>query len=637
MPMQFNYDFDMAALFIFFTIFLLNTQQNFLKNKNYYLFIWLWLTCIVVAVTDIGAVHCMEYNSTILFYVTSNFHYIGIQFVAYIFCCYTVTPVNKKKNTTFWRTFVFTTPLLLMTAIIISNPWTKLIYAYDFVNKAYYYGPLVGLCYVVAFIYVIDAMWYCYKKKKLYNESSRLAFINAGIIVGIFLIYALIRQDILTKAFSFALAMIQLYIMMMNEHPRKSFLTGMLDRKYFLERTKVLMLNKESFSVVCIRVLDYEMLLNAYGVENIQLLEKEVCTKIKTYVPKNCGYKLGEDTIALLIEDQTDELIDVYEKNIDSVLRQKWAVNGMDISFSHTSIKIKAFEDFENDTDLYNLIQHIQKDSKMNQGINKIDSLEINKIKREHEVEVVLKDAIERKAFEMYYQPIYSCHKKKFATAEALIRLKNNDLGYIGPAEFIPIAEKIGLIVQLGNWILEDTFKFVAENDLTLWGVDYVEVNLSTVQCLQRDLVTTLYRLKEKYRVEPKRICFEITETAGNNAPETFTMNLNAIKDAGYKLAIDDFGTGYGNLERLFNTEFDIVKYDKETTVKMCNEVKLHGITGRMSTMLHAMKSKIVAEGVEEKEQYEFLEIMGIDYIQGFYFSKPLCEKDYIEFLRKNN
>ncbi len=137
----------------------------------------------------------------------------------------------------------------------------------------------------------------------------------------------------------------------------------------------------------------------------------------------------------------------------------------------------------------------------------------------------------------------------------------------------------------------------------------------------------------KRHNVEPKYLCFEITETASNCAPEIFTSNLKMLVEEGFCLAMDDFGSGYGNLQRMVTSNFHIVKFDKDITTQTCAAENLRKAFKRMVPLFHSLDLMVVSEGVETQEQYEYLVSVGVNYIQGYYFSKPVPEADFIAFI----
>jgi len=214
-----------------------------------------------------------------------------------------------------------------------------------------------------------------------------------------------------------------------------------------------------------------------------------------------------------------------------------------------------------------------------------------------------------------------------------LARLFDMELGFIPPDEFIPMAEKNGAIIKIGNIIFEKVCKFMKQEDLKERGIRYMEINLSVIQCVQENLAGNLLKIMEKYGIENSRINLEITETATINSPQMLVRNMKSLYEKGVHFSLDDFGTGYSNMNSLVDLPFDMIKIDKEIVQSSTQNDKAKVILWSSVAMIKKMDMEIVAEGIETKEQAIELSEMGCDYLQGYYFSKPLPEDDFIEYL----
>ena len=247
----------------------------------------------------------------------------------------------------------------------------------------------------------------------------------------------------------------------------------------------------------------------------------------------------------------------------------------------------------------------------------------------------ILTRAIKNEAFEVYYQPIYSIWDHKFISAEALLRLNDDRYGQISPSAFIPEAERRGLILPIGDFVLDAVHKFASQNELEKLGLSYIEINLSVAQCLEKELPNKLTALRNKYKVSPNKVNLEITETV-ENIGNVMDDNLKALSEQGYTFSLDDYGVGYSNIQRVSKLPLKIVKIDKSLVDNM-NTPSGKSIMNNTVRMMKDIKKELVIEGVETQEDYEALRKMGCDFIQGFYFSKPLPAQQFIEFLKKNN
>ncbi len=263
------------------------------------------------------------------------------------------------------------------------------------------------------------------------------------------------------------------------------------------------------------------------------------------------------------------------------------------------------------------------------------DISESKDFRMRNDMEVIINRGITHHLFQMYYQPIYSIEKGRFTSAEALIRLIDDEYGFVSPALFIPVAEQNGAIHQIGDFVIEEVCKFIASPSFKQLGVDYIEVNLSAVQCLEFDLAEKIDLTLAKYGVSPSQINLEITETSADYDPTITDRNIDKLVEMGFTFSLDDYGTGYSNIKRVVSLPLDIVKLDKTLVDEMDNDMMWVVIRNTVG-MLKRMKKKVLVEGVEEEKALEAFKKLGCDYIQGFFFSKPLPEKEYVKFVSKS-
>lgn len=258
-------------------------------------------------------------------------------------------------------------------------------------------------------------------------------------------------------------------------------------------------------------------------------------------------------------------------------------------------------------------------------------------LSKEHEIEEIIRDAIENDRIEAYYQPIYNTETGKFASAEALARIRREDGSIVPPNVFIPIAEKNGTIVKIGEIIFEKVCKLLSRELLSeRFDVKYIEVNLSTIQCAYENLADSFISIMNKNHVDPSWINLEVTETGSISEKSILLKNMNELMLYGVKFSLDDFGTGNSNLNYILDMPVSIVKFDRGFVISYFNNERAKHVMSSTIKMLIEMGLEIVTEGVETKEQCDDLTALGTRYIQGYYFSKPLTMGDYINFLENN-
>jgi len=247
-------------------------------------------------------------------------------------------------------------------------------------------------------------------------------------------------------------------------------------------------------------------------------------------------------------------------------------------------------------------------------------------------IENNLRNALEEKEFKLYYQPQINISNGRIEGMEALIRWNNRELGFVPPNEFIPIAEKTGLIIPIGDWVLE-----TACRQNKVWidkGFKYnsIGINVSCIQFLKLDFVDKVKDILQKEQLPSSYLDIEITESLLMESTEDNINKLRILKAMGSNISLDDFGTGYSSLNYLRQLPINTLKIDKSFVQEICDNTDQKLIVSVMIDLSHKLGYKVVAEGVETKEQLELLKAMGCDIAQGYYFSKPLSSEE-IELL----
>ena len=246
-----------------------------------------------------------------------------------------------------------------------------------------------------------------------------------------------------------------------------------------------------------------------------------------------------------------------------------------------------------------------------------------------------LKEAINMNRFVLYYQPQFDSKTRELRGVEALIRWKDENGKLISPGYFIPLAEKSGLIVPIGSWVLEEGVRKYAD-----WRKKYhcsmvLSLNISALQYKRPDFVSNLFELLEKYRVNPGDIELEITESVLIDDFEQVVEKLHIIKDYGIKISLDDFGTGFSSLSYLKGLPIDTLKIDKSFIDTVIDDESTKVITESIVSMVKKLGYETVAEGVETEAQYEYLKQIECDNIQGFLLGRPMPENELVKLMEK--
>lgn len=262
--------------------------------------------------------------------------------------------------------------------------------------------------------------------------------------------------------------------------------------------------------------------------------------------------------------------------------------------------------------------------------------LEVRKNFDELELYNNLHTAIDNKEFEVYYQPIVRAKDLEVVAAEALIRWKHPKYGYVPPSLFVPMLEKSGYVIELGRYVLETVAKQIKRWEMFRFRPVQISINMSMLELESSGFVDNVaFQLKD-HQVEPELIKFEVTEGIAMQNEELMQERLEALKKIGVSIALDDFGTGYTSFAYLKKVPADLVKIDRSMVTQILESEEDERIVHAMIELGHNLNMKVVVEGVEDEWMMRKLRELGCDYMQGFYFSKPLPAYEFQELIRIN-
>ena len=240
--------------------------------------------------------------------------------------------------------------------------------------------------------------------------------------------------------------------------------------------------------------------------------------------------------------------------------------------------------------------------------------------------------ALENDEFELHFQPLQCLSSSRIASVECLLRWQDPNLGMISPGQFIPLAEELGLIIQLDQWVINKACQHLAQWQRDGIDIERIAINISASHVSQGDLYGCILEALNKHQVEGKYLELELTESSFISNLHEAKYTLKKLKELGIRLALDDFGTGYSALSYLTKLPIDTLKIDASFIAKIPDEYGNSEIVSAIIAMAKALKLHVVAEGVEKAVQKRYLRKLGCHSIQGYVFCKPLAEDAWSEF-----
>lgn len=528
-------------------------------------------------------------------------------------------------------------PLIICIGLCITNPFTHILFGLS-KETGYVRGYGYAATFLSFFFYAIYSAFLSFKYKKAMHESKIWA-IRGFLIVSIIaiILQAIFLQYLLTGA-ACACSLLLTYLSMQNRGLIIDDLTGVLNRQSFIQELDLNINTEQSGVIITIALDDFKFMNETFGTKNGDIALKEVGKFLIHIHDVNHVYRIGGDIFSIVVNRQLGISPETIIKEIKERFKKPWIIEETSFNLS-TSIAVVSFpENAETTEDVIVAIDFSMHEAKRSESRQVIyaDASISEKIKKKHIIKNCLKEALENDGFDVYYQPIFSTSKDRFALAEALIRLEHKELGFIPPDEFIPIAEQTGLINSIGLVVFEKVCKFIASDDFEDLKLDTIAVNLSVVQCMQNNLADDLFNIMKKYNVSPTKFKLEITETVASGSFNIIRETMEELIDLGAKFALDDFGIGYSGVTNMLSLPFSVIKLDKSLIWSM-NEDSKHKLTVEtIISLINKLNMKAVAEGVETIEYAKDLKSMKCEYLQGYYFSKPVPEEDLRNLLREN-
>lgn len=384
---------------------------------------------------------------------------------------------------------------------------------------------------------------------------------------------------------------------------------------------------------------DFKHINDGLGHQYGDVLLKDISSQLKSIrgIEENC-YRMGGDEFVMIIPPRSFENFNDIIENIKGVFAKPFYLKDGEY-YCTMSMGIVTFPD-EGDSveDLVkkaDIAMYSAKKTGKNR-VAKYNGSSSSDSGKRLDMEKNMRDAVGGNnfgEFEVYYQPIVDIRKDGGVCtgAEALIRWNSQELGFISPADFIPLAEYLGLINPIGDHVLKEACK-----ECRYWNdnghPEYkVNVNLSVVQLMQDDIVEHIKNTIDDIGLNPRNLTLEVTESLAINDMERMKSIMSQIRDIGVRIALDDFGTGYSSLNHIREIPFDVIKVDQSFVKELATDEYPKSFIRMIGELAYALGVDICVEGIERREQYEILEGMKVRMIQGYYFDKPMTKEDFEE------
>lgn len=621
-----NIQLQLCGMIILIVLAVFYKSNTTLKLYAENIFFRAMIISIISLSLDILSIAAIEYRSELplplvlsicKLYITSL---IWVGMAATIYVITDITTEVTHKRVIKWMVLVTSLQCLIV--------YTLPIHIYDVGDEVYTYGPAVLCVYVFAVSYVVATIVILFVFHSRVNRRREFA---VGLWMAIWIIAAVIQflnNEILLVGFATAIGVLILLVIMENPESNLDRKLGCFNAYALSVYLKELLGRNQKFSILTL----------SFGTSNLMNAHREYAEELLRGMLRIVNRK----RIIMSFRNTNSEL--VFISSDKDVLYQ----TGLEILeyFSKDDIwqketrlaLINSCKMFANSEELFGFLTFLRTEYiNEKERVLLIGEEIIEKYKQKYEIEQKITEALAEDRVEVFLQPIFSNEEHKFTSAEALVRIRERDGSLLSPTVFIPVAEESGQILELGERVFEKTCEFLKNSEALTLGIQLIEVNLSVIQCERRDLAKRLLAIANRYEISPENINLEITETASISARAILLENMKTLMEYGFRFSLDDFGKGESNLMYVVEMPVCIVKLDYDMIKAFTSSRKAQMVVRAVVGMAHSLNLKLVAEGVETKEELDAICSEDIDYIQGYYYSKPLPVHEFIQFIKEKN
>ena len=629
--MKYNIHYDIAAIILTAVILIHYYHRKTIKQPQSHVFTRLMWLSLFTDVLDIITVVMDEYRfSALTVYAVNVVYLILFNMAPFLYYMYLLTLIRHRELWTWRDRLVLYAPVSCVAVLICTSPLTRLIFYYSPV-EGYCHGAGFFLLYIAALIYMAETVVITLRHRvqmTIWQRSSVYLYLlasAAGILLQILL------PDLLMLQFATSLSLLVLYMSLENPDEDDDKLLGIYNRRGFEKVVGAAIDAEEKFQLLVVTVRNFQIVRETVGVSFCQVMMKQAMGHLKVTVKPCPLFSVSEERFAVMVDGRrkTEEIIDALQQEfgqpiVSGDMNIQIRIGILQIDYP---TEVSSIEDIMDSIDYAEAFQTEGNDDRVFHSSSEL----LNKMRYENRILQAMQRALDNGTFKVFYQPIYSTKEGRYHSAEALIRLIDDELGFISPEVFIPMAEKNGMILKIGEFVFRTVCEMMARERIWEKGIDFIEVNLSVVQCMQEDICEMLYGIMDEFDIPYSCINLEVTETV--IARDILWNTMERMTVGGVTFSLDDYGTGYSNLTNVLKYPFHIVKLDKSMVwYAMENERAMCALRHTVA-MMQDLDKHIVAEGVETREQRDILEELGCHYLQGYYFSKPVPEPDFLERL----
>lgn len=532
--------------------------------------------------------------------------------------------------------YIFYVPVSInLFLLFVVNPFNKCIFYIDDAG-IYARGDKIILLYVLSLVYVYIGASVVIQNRKIYpyrKAASVFLLLASSVIAAII---QAIFPNVIIQMFCTAVASLILLLQVQAPEEKIHAGTGLFGMYAYSQDIKNLFDNKARFSAVLCVISNFNAIIEMVGYFGALEMTKQAASRLLKYSKVNKLdidiYYLSNGRFAIIADERYSSRMFEITQNINVVMNRVYDINDSEVIGMSNVCLINCPDDVDNPDFLIECEGKLADEAFSGEVryADKLFSKRSYELRRD--ISSILDRAFAEGYFDLHYQPVFDSRVGKFVCAEAFLRLNDPDFGYIEPNLIISEAEKCGAIHAITAYVFEEVCKFLSQPDFLLTGLEFIEINLSPVQCMWGDLVTVVLATLRAYNVAPKRICLNITDIENYDLYARMKTNLEALSQIGFLLVMDDFGAGIFEIERIAELPLFGIKMDRDFIKRGLAEKNMTVLKGTVK-MITDIGLDASAVGVEDEQMLEKLSEVGCKVLQGYHYCKPVNKKELMRFM----
>lgn len=613
--------FYFATILVLITALIFTVLQKHTDRPQNKIFIASAICLIITAMCDIGTMAVTPYCAYFpvargILEACNYLYFITHTALPVMLHLYAMHATHMYRRFSPIQHLVGLSPVIFGELLVLTNPWTHWVYYFD-ASYRFCRGWAETVLYVISVGYFLMAMLIFFFRWKAVTPRRKRILMYSLLVTVVGVLLQFFNAAATVELFSESIMFLGIMLSVEYDEDQQDAASGVYNRAAMLLDLRSYFDQRLPFYAVAVQFQNLELVKRLSSVTTQQLVGK-IGETLRSVHPRYLIYRATPSAFLLLSLSPDRQKAKELAENVQRCLEEEKKRVGMDIPIRFTVLYASVPTELSEIEDVMLMCESALPDDV---SAEPLAGERLQFLFDQAALSEALHRGIAEHNFKIVYQMIYSTKWHRPDAAESLIRLHDSKLGDIYPDAFIPVAERNGMIRQLGEYALREVCAFLKTETPERLGIRFVAVNLSILQCTNPDFVAHASAIVAEYGIEPSRICFEISETAATVDYKLLSETIRRLKAMGFLFSMDRYGAGSANMYSVFSMDFDIVKIDKSMLYEAEKSEEGRIILGSSISLAHELNRRVAILGVETERQISLIREFPVDWIQGNYFA----------------